>query len=415
MNTKPVNYTVNREGWESSDGHYRVVNPSTGNLVEFPSWKEALSFLMSGPYYKASYEIEQRYTDQQIELLRRNEKWEVGKWKECPINYGLVIDNLRSEEEENGSYYISNSGLIDWRFVSAYRLTNNDLYCEGKRVKLKEGDWTYNGSLSGEELIYLCQLISDAGLVFDQDKKITVISSGSVNKRVRQLTVPQILNAENAKLKEEQLACCVACNHEWRTYEDVNEGPCPRCGDVIENDKPNEFKDCTIKTEGVETQYSGGVVIPAKDVLTELADTIAKELVDEKANEVINGPEPTSLSVDVKLFKRDELGDWMEDEETPWDGKGLPPVGFMCEGYILDETSETMQWEVVEPLKHFEEDSECAVYVPSTQGLAFCDQFRLMRTPQQQAVFEILSLDLTKHDDKIKLEQIISDIYNTKS
>lgn len=74
-------------------------------------------------------------------------------------------------------------------------------------------------------------------------------------------------------------------------------------------------------------------------------------------------------------------------EPTPaWAGQGLPPVGTVCEGYVLD-TCRKWKWVKVEILKHNNiEHGECATHVPSLGVLRWCDQFRPIRSEEDEAV-----------------------------
>lgn len=66
-----------------------------------------------------------------------------------------------------------------------------------------------------------------------------------------------------------------------------------------------------------------------------------------------------------------------------WNGEGLPPVGTVCECHLPGELTNNYSWVEAKVIWH-NGPTECAV-VRSTSKLAWCDEFRPIRTPEQIA------------------------------
>lgn len=66
-----------------------------------------------------------------------------------------------------------------------------------------------------------------------------------------------------------------------------------------------------------------------------------------------------------------------------WTGEGLPPVGMVCECHLPGELTNNYSWVEAKVIWH-NGPTECAV-VRSTSKLAWCDEFRPIRTPEQIA------------------------------
>lgn len=69
-----------------------------------------------------------------------------------------------------------------------------------------------------------------------------------------------------------------------------------------------------------------------------------------------------------------------------WSGEGLPPVGTVCECHLPGELTNNYSWVEAKVIWH-NGPTECAV-VRSTSKLAWCDEFRPIRTPEQIAAEE---------------------------
>lgn len=66
-----------------------------------------------------------------------------------------------------------------------------------------------------------------------------------------------------------------------------------------------------------------------------------------------------------------------------WYEKGeLPPVGEKCLGFVLLGSSTEHKWVEVEVLKNLEK--ECAVYIGCYGVLKFCDEFKPIKSKQNQ-------------------------------
>ncbi|QHJ83097.1 MAG: hypothetical protein [Caudoviricetes sp.] len=69
-----------------------------------------------------------------------------------------------------------------------------------------------------------------------------------------------------------------------------------------------------------------------------------------------------------------------------WNGEGLPPVGTVCECHLPGELTNNYSWVEAKVIWH-NGPTECAV-VRSTSKLAWCDEFRPIRTPEKIAAEE---------------------------
>ena len=76
----------------------------------------------------------------------------------------------------------------------------------------------------------------------------------------------------------------------------------------------------------------------------------------------------------------------IERPSTAWSGEGLPPVGVVCECHLPGELTNNYSWVEAKVIWH-NGPTECAV-VRSTSKLAWCDEFRPIRTPEQIAADE---------------------------
>ena len=70
----------------------------------------------------------------------------------------------------------------------------------------------------------------------------------------------------------------------------------------------------------------------------------------------------------------------------PWAGEGLPPVGAVCECNLPGELTNNYSWVEARVIWH-NGPTECAV-VRSSSKLAWCDEFRPIRTPEKIAADE---------------------------
>lgn len=82
------------------------------------------------------------------------------------------------------------------------------------------------------------------------------------------------------------------------------------------------------------------------------------------------------------------LKDFSVVERRPWPGNGLPPVGTVCECHLPGELTNNYSWVQAKVIWH-NGPTECAV-IRSTSKLAWCDEFRPIRTPEQIAADERL-------------------------
>jgi len=73
-------------------------------------------------------------------------------------------------------------------------------------------------------------------------------------------------------------------------------------------------------------------------------------------------------------------------KQEAWDGVGLPPVGTVCECHLPGELIQNYSWVEAKIIWH-NGPTECAV-VRSTSKLAWCDEFRPIRTAEQVAAEE---------------------------
>lgn len=74
------------------------------------------------------------------------------------------------------------------------------------------------------------------------------------------------------------------------------------------------------------------------------------------------------------------------EKVVEWTGEGLPPVGTICECHLPGELTNNYSWVEAKVIWH-NGPTECAV-VRSTSKLAWCDEFRPIRTPEQIAAEE---------------------------
>ena len=82
----------------------------------------------------------------------------------------------------------------------------------------------------------------------------------------------------------------------------------------------------------------------------------------------------------------DSLRTITERPSPAWSGEGLPPVGVVCECHLPGELTNNYSWVEAKVIWH-NGPTECAV-VRSTSRLAWCDEFRPIRTPEQIAADE---------------------------
>tara|TARA_R110000851_G_scaffold187318_1_gene337174 strand:+ start:62212 stop:63240 length:1029 start_codon:yes stop_codon:yes gene_type:complete len=182
-------YPVNGEGWPKSDDYYRVVYKQENvSSVYFASKGDFISSTET-IHENSGVKLEQRYTCQQIKLLQKDERWIVWKYDEKPVALNITVDL----HTNCGAVFPSEKSreCIDWENVDAYRLTTNDLYIEGKRIVLGDGDYVDIMSLSENDVQKLCDKAT-----WHQPYSYFVIGTGEAK---RELTLAQVLNAENAK------------------------------------------------------------------------------------------------------------------------------------------------------------------------------------------------------------------------
>jgi hypothetical protein len=103
------------------------------------------------------------------------------------------------------------------------------------------------------------------------------------------------------------------------------------------------------------------------------------------------------------LFVLTEADDWAEaivthdqwqaavdvlkaESASAWVGIGLPPIGAVCECHLPGELTNNYSWVEAKVIWH-NGPTECAV-IRSTSKLAWCDEFRPIRTPEQIAAEE---------------------------
>lgn len=214
-----MSYTVNGEGWDCSHHLYRTRTHNTIHCSAV-SLKDVIPFATS---YSSA--IEQRYTDQQIELLQKDEGWIVGNWDVYPMADGETLVVLRYKGNDRG--FEGCAYDFGWKGVVAYRLVTNDHYMNGERVVLREGDYCVTLDLSYKENLLVIKAFETAAGCGSG------ICAGNVNKTIgwsfncrslavnllpenkrRELTLAQVLNAENAKPKENKTPDQVEWNGE---------------------------------------------------------------------------------------------------------------------------------------------------------------------------------------------------------
>lgn len=188
-------YPVNGEEWSYSDTLYRGEN-ADGQVFESATL-EPVAFMNK---------IEQRYTDQQIELLQKDDGWNVwtaGDGMPC-LDPKTRLDIVCSNGESGNKLELNEACWDHHSSVIAYRLTNNDHYKDGVRVVLQEGDYVAQETSMSEyyDCYGVCDKLSDE--VYGSWLSTEKISRISFKEgmRTRKLTVAQVLNAENAKGKE---------------------------------------------------------------------------------------------------------------------------------------------------------------------------------------------------------------------
>jgi hypothetical protein len=193
-----MSYPVNAEGWVYTDTIYRAV---TGSSHYYEVCANKIEMVIDYAMLN-SFNIEQRYTDQVIELLQRGEGWS--------ISDGTLKHPLSSMIElacSDGSAKYATALSVPWGDpeIIAYRLVTNDLYHKGKRVVLQEGDFVKEIGLSSMEINTVKNLFvkavggwvrNESGILYCRDP------AEMPSRNTRQLTVAQVLNAENAKPKE---------------------------------------------------------------------------------------------------------------------------------------------------------------------------------------------------------------------
>lgn len=91
----------------------------------------------------------------------------------------------------------------------------------------------------------------------------------------------------------------------------------------------------------------------------------------------------------------------MRPDDSTWTGSGLPPVGTVCECHLRGGLTNKYSWVEARVIWH-NGPTECAV-IRSTSRLAWCDEFRPIRTQEQIAAEE--------REEAIKQFMQIGDIY----
>jgi hypothetical protein len=71
---------------------------------------------------------------------------------------------------------------------------------------------------------------------------------------------------------------------------------------------------------------------------------------------------------------------------SAWNGTGLPPAGTVCECHLPGELTNNYSWVTATVIWH-NSKTECAV-IRSSSHLAWCDEFRPIRTQEQIAADE---------------------------
>lgn len=265
-----MSYTVNAEGWELEGSLYRVTTCLYGIscITEFSILEHALT---SSALSLDEAVIEQRYTDQQIELLQRGEGWivwDAGIDSKSPIENGLMFDMVLrgggggSEKSAHSFCWAECQNLT----IVAYRLTTNDHYINGKPVVLQEGDWVEE-KMSTDKYLSCWEVFK---CLSDKAEGTWNIPEG-VGKAYfregmtsRKLTLSQVLNAENAKPSEEEIRekLFQAGGELGEDLRGRDTTVSEQCEDLHENNSPNgiEWKKGTLPPIGIDCEvYTSGV------------------------------------------------------------------------------------------------------------------------------------------------------------
>ena len=202
-------YTVNREGWNENNSLYKAVSELTKKpMGYFTTESEAIEFVSNGPYMF----IEQRYPTQVIELLQRGEGWIAwdGSISLPPVNIdqeGQVTRRdgvITSLSLTNCWGECGNKTIIAYRLGEESGLLTNDRYINGERIELREGDYVEENmtKTKSEEIAGIFHRLFGS-CYRDFSKQRTTKCGNRRDNNLRQLTLTQVLNAENAKPKED--------------------------------------------------------------------------------------------------------------------------------------------------------------------------------------------------------------------
>ena len=133
---------------------------------------------------------------------------------------------------------------------------------------------------------------------------------------------------------------------------------------------------------------------------------------DAYAATFLNGNGSLGDGIEAAYLAIHEHDDWVRAGPPAWTGEGLPPVGMVCECRLPGEITNDYSWVEARVIWH-NGPTECAV-IRSTSKLAWCDEFRPIRTPEQiaeeereKAITQILNLMLghdqaSIHEDTVQ-------------
>lgn len=100
-----------------------------------------------------------------------------------------------------------------------------------------------------------------------------------------------------------------------------------------------------------------------------------------KADEIAYSTENVNVNVNYATHASSPVNAECKIVQPEWTGEGLPPVGMVCECHLPGELTNNYSWVEAKVIWH-NGPTECAV-VRSTSKLAWCDEFRPIRTPEQ--------------------------------
>lgn len=198
-------YTVNGEGWSKSEYLYRYRSLAGATNWEFKTEPKNTDV-------NSYWVVEQRYTDQQIELLQKDDGWIVWTAGDGKPDSTLKVTLINSVGASI-DLIVGDISKDDWDISTAYRLLNNDLYINGKRVVLQEGDWVESNT-DDFDTRSVVKVFRDCRFNVGYQAGSVTAGGTAVNK-LRKLTVAQVLNAENAKLEQVNYIEPVEVHESW--------------------------------------------------------------------------------------------------------------------------------------------------------------------------------------------------------